>query len=108
MLRPFFLHHRELLGGLCRAGWEVVRELIATAAGDAEVRPRMIAVSRWPGRSPGTETRKSVRLGGANERAVQLVIETTGPFASVPDSSRLNINCRIAKTRFDGMSRSST
>ncbi|MBD3873340.1 MAG: transposase zinc-binding domain-containing protein, partial [Acidobacteria bacterium] len=27
MLRPYFLHHRELLGGLARAAWETVREL---------------------------------------------------------------------------------
>ena len=33
MLRPYFLHHRELLGGLARAAWETVRELMAAAVG---------------------------------------------------------------------------
>ena len=42
LLRPFFLHRRELLGALCRAAWETVAELIAEAAGE-EVRPGMVA-----------------------------------------------------------------
>ncbi len=42
LLRPFFLHRRELLGALCRAAWQTVHELIAEAAGD-EVRPGMVA-----------------------------------------------------------------
>ena len=42
LLRPFFLHRRELLGELCRAAWQSVAELIAEAAGDA-VRPGMVA-----------------------------------------------------------------
>jgi hypothetical protein len=41
LLRPFFLHHRELLGQLCRAAWETVAELVAEAAGNA-VRPGMV------------------------------------------------------------------
>ena len=44
MLWVFFLHHRELLGGLCRAGWEVVRELMATAVGEPVFRPGLVAV----------------------------------------------------------------
>lgn len=42
LLRPFFLHHRELLGSLCRAAWETVAELIAEAAGE-DVRPGIFA-----------------------------------------------------------------
>ena len=34
MLRPYFLHHRELLGGLARAAWETVLELMCAAAAD--------------------------------------------------------------------------
>ena len=34
MLRPYFLHHRELLGKLSRAAWESVRELMAEAVGE--------------------------------------------------------------------------
>lgn len=49
MLRVFFLHHRELLGGLCRAGWEVVRELMATAVGDPAFRAGMVAVVQTHG-----------------------------------------------------------
>jgi len=33
LLRPYFLHHRELLGQLSRAAWETVAELIADASG---------------------------------------------------------------------------
>lgn len=44
MLRVFFLHHRELLGELCRAGWEVVSELMAAAVGEPTFRPGMVAV----------------------------------------------------------------
>lgn len=32
MLRPYFLHHRRLLGKLCRAAYETVQELMASAA----------------------------------------------------------------------------
>ncbi len=31
MLRPYFLHHRELLGELALAGWETVLELMVAA-----------------------------------------------------------------------------
>jgi ribosomal protein S27E len=34
MLRPYFLRNRELLGGLCRAAWQTVREMMAAAAGE--------------------------------------------------------------------------
>jgi hypothetical protein len=43
MLRPYFLRHRELLGDLCRASWQTVREMMAAAAGE-EIRPGMVAV----------------------------------------------------------------
>ncbi len=43
MLRPYFLHHRELLGDLCRASWQTVREMMLAAAGE-EIRPGMVAV----------------------------------------------------------------
>jgi len=45
MLRPYFLHHRELLGRLCQAAWETVAELVDAAAGDGvQIRPGMVAV----------------------------------------------------------------
>jgi hypothetical protein len=31
MLRPYFLHYRELFGGLARAAWETVLELMCAA-----------------------------------------------------------------------------
>jgi hypothetical protein len=49
MLRPLFLHHRQLLGRLCQAGWETVRELIATAAGDPCFQPGMVSVVQTAG-----------------------------------------------------------
>jgi len=46
MLRPYFMHHRELLGPLCTAAWDTTRELMTTAAGEEEgFRPGMVAVA---------------------------------------------------------------
>ena len=42
LLRPYFLHRRELLGELCRAAWHSVAVLTAEAAGD-DVLPGMVA-----------------------------------------------------------------
>ena len=45
LLRPYFMYHRELLGPLCSAAWQTVRELMAVAAGDEKgFRPGMVAV----------------------------------------------------------------
>ncbi|MBW2405258.1 MAG: transposase [Deltaproteobacteria bacterium] len=49
MLRPYFLHHRELLGGLARAAWETVLELMVAAVGDETFRPGMVAVVQTSG-----------------------------------------------------------
>lgn len=49
MLRLYFLHHRKLLGVLCQAGWEVVRELMVTATGDRHLQPGMVAVIQTSG-----------------------------------------------------------
>jgi hypothetical protein len=49
MLRPYFLHHRELLGGLARAAWETVRELMIAAVDDETFRPGMVAVVQTAG-----------------------------------------------------------
>ena len=49
MLRPYFLHHRELLGGLSRAAWETVLELMRAAVDDETFRPGMVAVVQTAG-----------------------------------------------------------
>jgi hypothetical protein len=49
MLRPTFLHHRELLGGLARAAWETVRELMCAATGEEGMRPGMVSVVQTAG-----------------------------------------------------------
>ncbi|MGH9380571.1 MAG: IS91 family transposase, partial [Thermoanaerobaculia bacterium] len=49
MLRPYFLHHRELLGELCRAGWEVVRELMVAATQRPDLQPGMVSVVHTAG-----------------------------------------------------------
>jgi hypothetical protein len=47
LLRPYFMHHRELLGPLCTAAWQTVRELMAVAAGEEEgLHPGMVAMSQ--------------------------------------------------------------
>jgi hypothetical protein len=43
MLRPYFLRHRDLLGDLCRAAWQTVREMMVAAAGE-QIGPGMVAV----------------------------------------------------------------
>ncbi|MEJ2024325.1 MAG: transposase [Deltaproteobacteria bacterium] len=49
MLRPYFLHHRELLGKLAKAAWETVLELMVAAVGDEAFRPGMVAVIQTAG-----------------------------------------------------------
>ncbi len=49
MLRPYFLHHWELLGGLARAAWEAVLELMRAADGEEGMRPGMVAVVQTAG-----------------------------------------------------------
>ncbi len=51
ILRVYFMHNRELLGDLSRAAWETVREIIAEAAADVEVRPGMVVVPQTFGSS---------------------------------------------------------
>ena len=49
MLRPYLLHHRELLGGLARAARETVREMMVAATGEESLRPGMVAVVQTAG-----------------------------------------------------------
>lgn len=49
MLRPYFLHHRELLGELCRAGWEVVRQLMVAATQRSDLQPGLVSVVHTAG-----------------------------------------------------------
>ena len=49
MLRPYFLHHRELLGGLARAAWGTVLELMIAAVGDTTFRLGMVSVVQTAG-----------------------------------------------------------
>jgi hypothetical protein len=49
MLRPYFLHHRGLLGGLARAAWETALELMCAATDDEDLRPGMVAVVQTAG-----------------------------------------------------------
>jgi len=44
MLRPYFLHHRELLGPLARAAWQTALEMIRAAAADDELQPGMVGI----------------------------------------------------------------
>jgi hypothetical protein len=49
MLRPYFLYHRELLGGLAHAAGEMALELVQAAADDDGLRPGMVAVVQTAG-----------------------------------------------------------
>jgi len=55
MLRPYFLHHRELLGELARLVYGTVREMMAAAVDDPNARPGMVAVIQTFGSSPKEE-----------------------------------------------------
>jgi hypothetical protein len=44
MLRPYFLHHRELLGDMARIAYETVREMMVAAVDEPDARPGMIGV----------------------------------------------------------------
>jgi hypothetical protein len=51
MLRPYFLHHRELLGDLARLAFETVRDMMAAAIDETDARPGMVAVIQTFGSS---------------------------------------------------------
>lgn len=51
MLRPYFLHHRELLGELARISYDTVREFMAAAVDEPHARPGMLAVIQTFGSS---------------------------------------------------------
>ena len=42
MLRPYFLHHRELLGRLARAAWETVLQLMVAATSEETLQPGLV------------------------------------------------------------------
>ena len=44
MLRPYFLHHRELLADMAWLAYETIQELMAEAVGDPRARPGVVAV----------------------------------------------------------------
>ena len=44
MLRPYFMHHRELLGDLARLSYETIRQLMTEAVADDHARPGVVAV----------------------------------------------------------------
>ena len=51
MLRPYFLHHRELLGDLAILAYETVREMMDAASDEPNARPGMVAVIQTFGSS---------------------------------------------------------
>ena len=51
MLRPYFLHHRELLGDLACLAFNTVREMMAAAVDEPGARPGMVAVIQTFGSS---------------------------------------------------------
>jgi len=87
MLRPYFLHHRELLGRLSRAAWETVLQLMVTAADEETLRPGMVAVVQTAGdlanwhphvhalvsRGGWTQNGQWVPISYVDERATELL-----------------------------------
>jgi len=101
MLRPYFLHHRELLGGLCQAAWQTVRQMIAAAAGQ-DIRPGMVAVVQTFGsrinfhphvhaivsRGGWTKTGEWIPVPYVDARAAELLLQHSGFAASQGGSDR--------------------
>ncbi len=84
MLRPYFLYHRELLGQLCRAAYETVKELMVAATEDRDIRPGMVAVIqtfsqflRWNPHIHALATR-----GGWNARGQWIPVPYIDPHAA--------------------------
>jgi hypothetical protein len=48
MLHPLFFRSRELRGGLARLAWQTVRELMAAAVEEPQLRPGMVRLQRSP------------------------------------------------------------
>ena len=73
MIRPCFLHHRELLGRLCRAAWETASELMAAAAGEVDgFRTGMVVAAQTAGDALGLHPHLHAlvpRGGGASDGA---------------------------------------
>ena len=50
LLRPYFFHHRELLGKLCQVAWATVGQLMDEATGEEDgFRTGMVAVVQSAG-----------------------------------------------------------
>ncbi len=80
LLRPYFMHHRELLGPLCAAAWQTVRELMAV--------PVSLARLRWV---PGSETATYLpQTGHDGEKAetLEALDFVARLLAHVPDPRR--------------------
>ncbi len=52
MLRPYFLHHRELLGDMARLAYDTVREMMAAVVDEPDARPGMVAIIQSFSSSP--------------------------------------------------------
>ena len=84
MVRPYFLYHRELLGQLCRAAYETVKELMVAAVEDKDIRPGMVAVIqtfsdnlRWNPHAHALATR-----GGCNAQGQWIPVPYIDPHAA--------------------------
>ena len=84
MLRPYFLYHRELLGQLCRAAYETVKELMTAAVQDEDIRPGMVTVIqtfsdnlRWNPHAHALATR-----GGWNAQGQWIPVPYIDPHAA--------------------------
>ncbi len=78
LLRPYFLHHRDLFGGLARADWETVRELMVAATGEdgllTEERTELLLPWRHTGFSVHNRVRIEPEDGHAVERLARYIM----------------------------------
>ena len=90
MQRPLFFRRRELRGVLARLAWETVRELMAAAVEEPQLRPGMVSATRWPSTSPRPLMPKQHRLRTPRPRAsdgqICSAVSTKSILWSAPDA----------------------
>ena len=92
MIRPFFLHHRKLLGSLCHAAWETVQELMAAVAGEVDgFRTGMVVAVQTAGDALGLHPHLHAivpRGGWASGGAW---------VGSVPEVLQIGVGCHVSQ-----------
>lgn len=87
MLRPYFMHHRELLADLARLAYETIKELMTEAVSDDQARPGVVAVPQTFGETvrPHPHTHCLVSRGIWNDEGQWIPV----PYIHTPAAEKL-------------------